>query len=297
LTPARVGADLKFTYTLLTGPGELGARLDSSLRREARKGQRPVVGDWVGYRESQGDAVIVALLERTSKFSRKAAFESREQVLAANADTVFLIMSLVEDFNLRRLERYLAAGQASGATPVVVLTKADLDYPRERLEAVKDVAQGVRVEVVSNTTGAGLDALADLLTPGRTVALLGSSGAGKSTLVNRLLGADALATQELRANGQGRHTTSSRQLIPLPGGALVIDTPGLRELAVWEAASADTFPDIEALALECRFSDCRHDREPGCAVKQAVSDGTLLPARLAAFKALEQETSVRERRR
>ena len=216
-------------------------------------------------------------------------------MLAANVDAVFLVMSLNEDFNVRRLERYLTMAWESGAQPVIVLTKTDLcpDFELRVLE-VEAIAFGVPVHAISSLTGDGLDLVRAHLSPGRTIALLGSSGVGKSTLVNTLAGEELLATQEIREDdGEGRHTTTHRQLVLLPGGGLVLDTPGMRELQLWESSDglAETFGDVEELAAQCRFSDCAHRTEPGCAVQAALEDGTLPFAALGEL----QEAAARAR--
>jgi ribosome biogenesis GTPase len=229
------------------------------------------VGDWVAY----AGGLIHGVLPRRTAFVRRAAGnETVEQVLAANIDTVFLVMAFYRDLNPRRLERYLALAWESGADPAIVLTKLDLaDDADAAITEIESVALGVPVHPVSAVTGEGLDELEPYLGPGRTVVLLGSSGVGKSTLVNALLGEERQATKEIRAfDGRGRHTTTARELIGLPGGGLVLDTPGMRELQLWEAAEGliGTFGDIDELALTCRFSDCSHESEPGCAVRDAV---------------------------
>jgi ribosome biogenesis GTPase / thiamine phosphate phosphatase len=273
--------------------------------------ERPAVGDWVVL--DPAGPVIRAVLPRRTALSRKVAgARSDEQVLAANVDTVFLVLGLDGDFNLRRLERMSVLAGASGAEPVVLLTKADLVAPpelAERVAAAREVAPGVPVHAVAarpesgEPEGAptGLAALELYLTPGRTVALLGSSGVGKSTLVNRLAGEEVLATGAVRtSDDRGRHTTSHRELVRLPGGSLLIDNPGLREVQLWvddESTVAEAFPEIEALARECRFRDCTHQHEPGCAVRAAVESGELAEERLESLRGLEREVEALERRR
>ena len=252
----------------------------------------PAVGDWVAIKPpSPGHrAVIRAVLPRRSKFSRKVAGDTTvEQVVAANIDTVFIVMGLDGDYSVRRVERYLITAWDGGASPVVVLNKTDVcqDVPGA-VSAVEAVAPGVPVLAISTRFDADLVALDPFLAPGRTVALLGSSGVGKSTIVNRLVGQDLQRTREVREDDQrGRHTTTHRQLIPLPGGALLIDTPGMRELQLWDGTAA--FEDVEVLAPGCRFTDCLHDTEPGCAVKQAVADGHLPEDRLESYRSLQRE--------
>jgi ribosome biogenesis GTPase len=254
------------------------------------------VGDWVALetRVAEGRATIHAVLPRRSAFVRKAAGAAREvQVLAANIDTAFLVMGLDSDFNPRRLERALVLAWESGATPVVLLNKADLCPDLgERQRTAEWADPGVPVHALSARRGQGLEALERYLQPGRTVALLGSSGAGKSTIANRLLGEERLRTAEVRPHDQrGRHTTSHRELFALPGGALLIDTPGLRELQLWatEEGLADAFEDVDRLARSCRFRDCRHRGEPGCAVTAAVESGELSEERLRSHHKLAAE--------
>jgi ribosome biogenesis GTPase / thiamine phosphate phosphatase len=289
LFPARVAAQHRGEYVLLTETEEIRAKAAGRLFYEHKVGgQLPAVGDWVGVTPP---ATINSILPRRSAFIRKhAGDDSMEQVLAANVDAAFLLAGLDDDFSLRRLERYITTAWESGASPIVVLTKADLcdDVP-EAVFAVETVAIGVPVHPVSNVLGTGLDALAPYLQPGRTVVLLGSSGVGKSTLLNRLAGAEVMKTRAVAADGTGRHTTVHRELVPLAGGGLVIDTPGLRELQFWEGDIDAAFEDIEALAVECRFRNCAHTTEPGCAVLAATDAGTLELDRLRSWRKLQRE--------
>lgn len=301
---ARVIAQHRGQYRLDGGDGELAGQVAGRLRHEAgAASDLPAVGDWVlAEPASDGSlAVIREILPRRSKLSRKVAGErAQEQVVAANVDGVWLINALDQRLSLRRIERYLALAWDSGATPVVLLTKSDLsDDVAGALATVQPVALGVSCFALSAVTGDGLEQLEPLLAPGSTVALLGISGAGKSTLVNRLVGDELLATGALRAaDAKGRHTTSHRQLIRLPGGAFLIDTPGVRELALWDAGEGigDTFAEVEELGAGCRFDDCSHEHEPGCAVQAAVAAGELAVERLEAYRGLRREDRYLERK-
>jgi ribosome biogenesis GTPase len=297
LEPARVAVVHSGLHRVCGEQGELLAEVAGRLRHQASGGQDlPAVGDWVAIRPRAGEgrATIHAILPRRSRFSRKAAGdETREQVLAANVDTVFLLAGLDGDYNPRRIERYLVTAWDSGAEPVVLLSKADLceDVPA-RVAEIEALAAGVPVHAVSSLRREGLEAVRGYIPPGRTVALLGSSGAGKSTLINALLGEERLRTREVRrADSRGRHTTTRRELILLPGGGLVIDTPGMRELSLWQPGEGltSTFDDVEALAAGCAFKDCRHESEPRCAVREAVASGSLPSERLESWRKLQGE--------
>ena len=291
---------------LQTAAGEVAAEVSGRLRREGEENPErlPAIGDWVVVETAPGGgtARVRAVLPRRSKLSRKVAgARAREQVVAANLDTVFLVMGLDGDFNLRRIERLLVMAWESGARPVAVLNKADLaDDADERRREVEAVAPGVPVLLTSAFDAGVRGVLATYLKPGETAALVGSSGVGKSTLINRLLGRELLATAAVRADDdRGRHTTTHRPLVRLEGGGLLIDNPGIRELQLWAADDGlgRAFDEIDDLAAGCRFRDCRHRDEPGCAVRAAVEDGTLAAERLTNLHALERELHHLELRR
>lgn len=301
IVPARVIAEHRGRYVVRAADGERAAVLAGRLRHHARtREDLPATGDWVAVDDADGTAAIHAVLPRRGLFRRKAAGDATQaQVLAANVDVAFVAAALPADVNARRIERYLALAWESGAVPVVLLTKADLaDDVDAALHGVRAVAPGVDVAAVSSVTREGVDALARWLKPGRTAVLLGSSGVGKSTLTNLLLGADALRTGAVRDDGKGRHTTTHRQLVQLRNGALLIDTPGMRELQLWtaDAGLESAFADVEALAAQCRFGDCAHDAEPGCAVRAAAESGMLDPARLESWRRLRRELAWLELR-
>jgi ribosome biogenesis GTPase len=295
LVPGRVAVEHRSAYVVYTASGETRCELAGRLRHDD---VWPAVGDWVGVRDP---VTIATLLPRQTVFSRKEPWlAAQEQVLAANADTVLVTMAMMPvDFKPRRLERYLATAWESGAIPAIVLTKPDLcEDAAGRVLEIEAVAFGVPVHVVNGLTGEGVDALLPYLEPNRTVALLGSSGVGKSTLVNHLAGGEAMATAEIGDDGRGRHTTRHRELIVLPRGGLVLDTPGLRELQLWDVREGleQTFEDVAAIAGRCRFGDCGHDAEPGCAVREALRSGELPDDRWESWQKLQRELGRLERK-
>jgi len=305
--PARVFEEQRGTWDLWWEGGECRATIAGRLRHAVEEGSasRPCVGDWVTASFPEGDspdgAVIHRVLSRKSRFSRQAPGEvTEEQIVAANVDTVFLVQSLNQNFNVRRLERYMALLWESGAEPVIVLSKADLrpDAARERAE-VERVAPGVAVHAVSAMTEGGLEPLLPYLTPGRTAALIGSSGVGKSTIVNRLVGEELMRVQEIRdEDDRGRHTTTSRRIVLLPSGGLLLDTPGMRTVLLWEGDDglSQAFEDVESIAAGCRFRDCTHQAEPGCAVRAALANGSLDSGRFASYDKLQREVRYQARK-
>lgn len=283
--PGRVARTDRGRCRVWTADGLTTAALAPTVRAA------PTTGDWTLLRR---DGLITAVLPRRTAVVRGAGRrDARAQVLAANVDVLFVVAALSEGPNLRRIERMLSVAWESGAVPVVLLTKADLSRdPAAEAAEVGRIAPGVKVMAVSPRDGSGLDAVRAALPAGRTGALIGPSGTGKSTLVNALVGSEALPTRALRDDGKGRHTSASRDLVLLPWGAVLIDTPGLRGVQLWHAAGFNqAFSDVGALAAQCRFTDCRHDGEPGCAVAAAVADGLLPPRRLASYDKLNREQS------
>lgn len=301
LVPGRVAAQLRGAYTILTGFGEAPAELAGRLQHEADGPQDlPAVGDWVAVDRTANRAVIRAVLPRRSAIARKAAGRGAvEQVLAANVDVVLVVISLEGEQNARRLERYLSVAWESGGQPVVVLTKADLRSDAEAVAAEVAATAFAPVHAISARSGAGVDDLRAYLAGDRTLALVGPSGAGKSTLVNRLLGSERQSTRDLRKDGKGRHTTTHRELFLVPGGGVVVDTPGLKELGLWSGdrmGTDEAFADIAELAAACRFNDCAHETEPGCAVLAAIVVGGLDPDRLESYRKLMRERAWVARR-
>ena len=303
LLPARVVAQHRGSYVVLGSSGEMNARTAGRLQHAAGDGGvLPAVGDWVGISaDSAGTTMIHAIMPRTGKLSRSVADEStEEQVLAANIDLAFVVSGLDRDFNLRRIERFQAVVYAGGAVPVIVLTKADLcDDIEDKRRAVADIAPGLAIEVISNVTGAGIEGVRAYLSKGTTAVVLGSSGVGKSSLINHLLGTETQPTGEVRRDGKGRHVTTHRELFRIPGGALIIDTPGTRQLKLWAADEGlpETFEDVEALASECKFTDCRHESEPDCAIRSALAGGELGQERFNSYLKLMRELRSLEVRR
>jgi ribosome biogenesis GTPase len=303
LHPARVLAQHRDRYVVGTETGDRSAILTGRSRLTRSSLELPAVGDWVGVRGASDDLELIhAILPRSSAFVRQTAGDAAEaQVVAANIDVTLIATSVNGDLNPRRLERYVTLAWESGSVPVVLLTKSDLASPEQLADArstVGAVAPGVEIVVISTHDGTGLAALAPHLPAGRTAVLVGSSGVGKSTLVNALLGEARLRTREIRDDGKGRHTTTHRELVRLESGALLIDTPGMRELQLWSDGSgvASAFADVEELAQRCRFRDCAHLTEPDCAVLAALASGALDRARMESYRALLREVAWLERR-
>ena len=298
--PARVVAEGQSSFHLAGGRAPLGD-LSGTLRDSLSKGERPVVGDWVVVIDGADRASIQHVLERRTTLLRRAAGTLAEpQVIAANVDVFFVVTAVNRDFNERRLERYVAAVWNSGAEPVVVLNKVDLEADLAPLtEAIDRAAVGVPVVRASAASGEGVEELRGYISAGKTAGFIGSSGVGKSSLTNRLLGREAQAIGGLRDDQRGRHTTTARQLIELPGGGLIIDTPGMRELGLLDDIGGveTSFDDVMAFAERCKFRDCAHENEPGCAVLGAVASGKLPAERLASYRKLLKEVSAAERKR
>ncbi len=302
--PARVAVQHKGHYVLYSELGELEGRVTGRLRYLASGiSDFPAVGDWVitRARPEEGAATITDILPRRTKFSRKVVGSTtEEQIIAANIDKAFIVSGLDEDFNPRRIERYLVLTAESGAEPVIVLNKADLcdDLP-DVLDEVNALSGGAPVLVTSAKRNEGLDKLTAMIHEGQTGTLLGSSGVGKSSIVNHLLGAEYMVTAEVReSDSRGRHATTHRELIVLPTGGMLIDTPGMRELQLWGETSTadDSFDEIEELVLSCKFTNCRHETEPGCAVRQALEEGSLDPNRFVSYQKLQKELNYLARK-
>jgi ribosome biogenesis GTPase / thiamine phosphate phosphatase len=300
--PARIMAEDRGSYVVRTADGEQRAAITGRFRHEAGGDPSafPAVGDWVAIDGGPDDGAIHAVLPRRTSIVRQApGNRTAAQVVGANVDVVFIVISLNLDLNMRRLERYLAVAWESGAEPVVVLSKADLvDDPTPLLAEVERIAIGAAILTVSAIDGRGLDEIRARIGSGRTVAFVGSSGVGKSTLLNRLAGEVRAAVKEIREDDErGRHTTTRRQLHILPDGGLVLDTPGMRELALWDPDGVEqSFPDIDELVTTCRFGNCRHNGEPGCAIAAALTSGSLDASRYEAWQKLEREARHQLRR-
>jgi len=296
--PARVVAEHRGGFLVRGQRDERLAQVRGKLRDLELWGSMPAVGDWVAVCDAPGGtAAIEAVLPRKSKVSRKTPWlKAEEHVLVANVDMALIVSGLDVDFNVRRLERYLTAAWDSGADPVLVLTKLDVCDDLGKLDEAEAIAMGVPVFAVSNVSGEGVDELRAILRARQTFVLLGSSGVGKSTLINRLAGRRLMPTGDLRRDGRGRHTTRHRQLLVLPNGALLVDTPGLRELQIWEGDIDGAFSDVAELAAECRFNDCAHETEPGCAVQEALANGALDSDRYASYRKLQRELRAIEMR-
>lgn len=301
----RVALEHKNIYRVYTQDGEVLAEISGRLRHEAvNRSDLPAVGDWVVIRSrpERDRAMIHAILPRRTSFARKTAgSRTQEQIVGANVDTVFLLTSLNQDFSLRRIERYLVIAWESGANPIVILSKSDLcDRVADAIDEVRSVARGMPVHAVSVVTGDGLQDIAQYFQRGQTAAMLGSSGVGKSTLINHLAGVDLLKVQTVREHDdRGRHTTTHRELVLLPAGGLVLDTPGMRELQLWDGDESLqlVFDDIEAFASRCYFSNCGHQDEPRCAVREALATGTIDGARFESYEKLQRELKYQARRK
>jgi len=297
LQVGRVVEEHRYVYTIMTGAKRALQAAVSGKFRYASEHKRdyPVVGDWVVYRQAEDMAqgTIHAVIPRFSQVSRKAAGNvTEEQVLVANIDTLFLVNSCTHDFNLRRLERYLVMAQESGAAPVIILNKADqCEDTEQKISQVQQIAANVPVHAISAAQQIGIDVLAAYCRPGQTIAMLGSSGVGKSTLANTLSEQERMSVGAVRAHdGLGQHTTTHRQLIMLPRGGMIIDTPGLRELQMWKSTQMDySFQDIQDFAVECKYRDCLHQGEPGCGVQQAIQSGELSSERFGSYVKLTKE--------
>jgi ribosome biogenesis GTPase len=302
-TCGRVALEHKNLFRVYTQHGEVLAEISGKLRHEAmNRSDLPAVGDWVVIRvRPERDRVMIhAVLPRKSSFARKiAGSRTEEQIVGANVDTLFLLTSLNQDFSLRRIERYLIIASESGANPIIILSKSDLcDRVAGPIDQVQAVARGVPIHAISVVAGSGLQDIPQYFKRGQTVALLGSSGVGKSTLINYLAGVDHLKVQTVREHDdRGRHTTTHRELVLLPTGGLVLDTPGMRELQLWDGDLQLVFDDIESLAGRCFFSDCQHQDEPRCVVREALAAGTIDAGRYQSYEKLQKELKYQARRK
>lgn len=295
---ARITEQHRNLYKVISERGELNATISGKFAYRAENQLNyPAVGDWVMIDRmdgAAGNAVIHLVLPRKSMLARQAAGTANaEQAIAANIDTIFICMSLNADFNLRRIERYLTIAWDSMATPVILLTKADLcENLQEKMKELSSVGMGVDVIACSSENESGYQAIRAQIMQGKTIAFVGSSGVGKSTIINRLMGRNVLETQKIREDDdKGRHTTTYRQLLLLPGGGIVIDTPGMRELQIYTGNLSKTFEDIEEIAAACKYSDCTHGTEPGCMVQKAIKEGALSEERLRSYQKLQRELS------
>lgn len=297
MSPGRVFLENKNVYKVYTEIGEIEGKVSGKFQYETvEKDEFPAVGDWVAVavREEEKSGTIHEVLKRSSCFSRKTVGAITEaQVIASNFNYVFIVTSLNLNFNLRRIERYLTIALNSGGIPVIILSKADLcENVEEKIQEVRDIAFGVEVYAISSLNGEGINDLLNLLQSGLTAAVVGSSGVGKSTLLNKLAGKNLMETSEIREeDSKGKHTTTKRQLFLLPSGGIIIDTPGTRELALWDTKESfsDVFNDIEELSTQCKFRDCKHENEPGCNVKAALQSGILDEKRFESYKKLLRE--------
>lgn len=303
-TLGRVALEHKRMYRVWTENGEPLCEVSGKFTYTASgREDYPAVGDWVVLQEriNENRGTIHAILPRSSKFSRKSAGRvTEEQIVASNVDTIFLVNSLNEDLNLRRIERYLLLTWESGANPVIILSKSDLcENIDAKMAEVESIALGVPIIAISAFNNSGIEKVEEFLKPGKTIALLGSSGVGKSTITNHLLGKEKQTVQEIReSDDKGKHTTTHREMILLPNGAILIDTPGMRELQLWESNDgvSESFSDVEQLTEICRFRDCKHEKEPGCAVHRAIEMGELSKERLNSYKKLLKELAYLDRK-
>ncbi|GFZ29783.1 putative ribosome biogenesis GTPase RsgA [Clostridium zeae] len=302
LVPARILEVHREYYKLMTSEGENSAKLKGSIfYNDSASSVYPAIGDFVLVKKNpMGDDIIYKVLDRKSKFARIDSFNEKEQIVATNFDYVFIVTSLNYDFSIKRIERYLTCAWESGANPVIILTKADLcDAYESYIAELETVAIGVPIIAVSSYTGQGFDEIKDFVKPGKTIVLLGSSGVGKSSLVNAIAEEEIMRVNGIREDdSKGKHTTTHRQLIMLKNGTMIIDTPGMRELGMWVVDDGlnATFSDVEQLELNCKFSDCKHQTEPGCAVKAALESGELSTERWKNFVKLKKEAEFAEKK-